>query len=117
MAMPVSTNNTINNEILVYDDNRRRLGIASLHGKIIASIKLLRYADKVCEESCISYEDPSQTEAHLYSCLEGLYAALSEVVEHSQTGMALASQIVSDKAIQPLEKFSVVMRKQNGITV
>jgi hypothetical protein len=115
--MPKVTNNeATNNEIHVTDDQRRRLGIASLHGKIKASMHLLQYADKICAEASASYEDPAKTEAHLYSCLEGVFTALTEVKDHSEIGQSLCSKIVGEKIVPPLEKFSITMRAENGVS-
>ncbi len=115
--MPKITNNeATNNEIHVIDDQRRRLGIASLHGKVKACMHLLQYADRICAEASVSYEDPAKTEAHLYSCLEGIFTALTEVKDHAEVGQTLCSKIVGEKIVPPLEKFSLTMRTENGIS-
>lgn len=112
----ISNNEAVNNEIHVIDDQRRRLGIASLHGKIKACMHLLQYADRICAEASTSYEDPAKTEAHLYSCLEGIFTALAEVQDHSGVGQDLCSRIAGEKLVPPLEKFSLLMRERNGIS-
>jgi hypothetical protein len=112
----LSNNEVVNNEIQVIDDQRRRLGIASLHGKIKTSIQLLQYADKICAEASVSYEDPAKTEAHLYSCLEGVFTALAEVEDHAGVGQKLCSLIVGEKIVPPLDKFSLKMQFENGIS-
>lgn len=115
--MPKITNDPkTDEEIQTIDDQRRRLGIASLQGKIKASMHLLDYANKVCAEASSSYEDPTKSDAHLYSCIEAIFTALSEVRDHSEIGQALCSKIVGDKTVPALEKFSATMRSENGIS-
>lgn len=116
MSTTVSKNASINDGIAALDDHRRRLGIASLHGKIKACATLIDYANKVCAESAQSYEDPEETEAHLYSCIEGVYTSLAEVLEHAQVGLVLCQKIVGDNNVNPLEKFSTAMKTENGIS-
>lgn len=111
----ISNNPNTDNEIQILDDQRRRLGIASLHGKIKACMHLLQYADKICSETSSSYDDPSKSEGHLYSCIEGIYTALLEVKDHSEVGMGLCSKIVGEKIVPPLEKFSATMRNENNV--
>jgi len=115
MSTTVSKNASINDGIAALDDHRRRLGIASLHGKIKACAALLDYANKVCGESAKSYEDPEETEAHLYSCIEGVYTSLAEVFEHVQVGLVLCQKIVGDNNVNPLEKFTAAMKEENKI--
>lgn len=115
MSINVSKHASLNSDIVPLDDHRRRLGIASLHGKIKACLTLLDYANKVCTETAKSYEDPAQSEAHLYSCIEGVFTALSEVSEHSSVGLVLCQKIVGDNTVNPLEKFANVMKSENGV--
>ena len=115
MSISISSNNDVNNQLPVLDDQRRRLGIASLHGKIKASLTLLAYANKICDESIVSYEDPAKTEAHLVSCMEGIFTALSEVADHSKVGSVLCQKIVGDNAVPPLTIFANAMKTENGI--
>lgn len=111
----ISVNENTNKEIHSLDDNRRRLGIASLHGKIKASMHLLFYADKICSETAASYEDPAKTDAHLYSCIEGIYTALLEIKEHTDVSLVLCSKIVGDKSVPPLDNFTNTMKKENEV--
>lgn len=115
MPISISSNSDVNSQLPELDDQRRRLGIASLHGKIKASITLLSYANKVCDESIVSYEDPAKTEAHLVSCMEGIFTALSEVIDNSKMGTVLCQKIIGDKTVPPLERFTSAMKTENGI--
>jgi hypothetical protein len=87
-----------------------------LHGKIKACATLIEYANKVCAESAKSYEDPAATEAHLYSCIEGVFTSLSEIVDHAQVGLVLCQKIVGDNSVGPLDKFTTAMKNENGIS-
>ena len=100
-------------QIRTIDDQRRRLGIASLHGKVKACIHLLKLADTVCGEAMDSYSDPNQSDGHLYTCLEAIHTALTEVKEHTNVGSALCEQIVGDKTIPPLATFTNQMIRYN----
>lgn len=115
MSLSISSNNNINSQLPDLDDQRRRLGIASLHGKIKASITLLSYANKVCDEAIVSYEDIEKTETHLVSCIEGIFTALSETIDNSKQGIILCQKIIGDKSVAPLERFTNAMKMENGI--
>ena len=115
MSITVSSNKELNEQVISLDDQRRRLGLASLRGKIQSSLALLTYAEKVCGEAIVSYDDPKMTEAHLYSCMEGIFAAFSEVNENSQLGIALSQKIIGDRIVGPLDRFTLAMKEANGI--
>ena len=109
----ITRNDETNKQIVVIDDQRRRLGIASLHGKIKSCIHLLKMADAVCGEAMDSYVDPAKSEGHLYSCLEAIHTALAEVKDHANVGMSLSEQIVGEKIVPPLTNFSNQMIRYN----
>jgi len=115
MSVTISANTELNKQFPDLDDCRRRLGLSSLHGKIKSSLLLLNYANKVCDEAILSYEDANKSEAHLASCIEGVFTALAEVVDNSKTGLVLCQKVIGDKSVPPLERFTAAMKSENGI--
>lgn len=111
----ISNNQDTNRAIDGLDDHRRRLGIASLHGKIKACIHLLKFADEACGDAKDVYIDVAKTDAHVYACVEAISTALSEVKDHSSVGMELCRQIAGDRNVPVLTNFATQMRTDNGI--
>lgn len=109
MPFNVSSNNEINLQAVNLDKTRRKLGIASLKGKIKSSLELLKFANEVC--NCLTDE---KTEGETYVLIESIYASLSEIKEHADVGSILCVKVVGDKKIPPLEKFYQTVKSDNS---
>jgi len=115
MAKPITNNVAVNDEIHRLDDQRRRLGIASLRAKITAAKVMLEHANKLAAEAEKSYEDPAASDAHLYTCIESVNVGLLEVADNVVTALSLCPKIIGDNTVPPIEKFSSTVRQDNGI--